>query len=44
MFGQVSRACDDGNEEEQLAAARYHSEEYFAKAYGYDHCAVCLRG
>ncbi|XP_057368742.1 uncharacterized protein LOC130689822 [Daphnia carinata] len=36
MVGQVSRACDEGNEEEQLAAARYQSEEYFAKAYGYD--------
>ncbi|KAI9559207.1 hypothetical protein GHT06_015996 [Daphnia sinensis] len=36
MVAQVSRACEEGNEEEQLAAARYQSEEYFANAFGYD--------
>jgi hypothetical protein len=32
---QVSRACNGHNEEEQLAAARQQSDEYFASAYGY---------
>ena len=33
---QVSRACDDNNDEvEQLAAARQQSDEYFARAFGY---------
>jgi hypothetical protein len=32
---QASRACDGNNEEEQLAAARQQSDEYFANAYGY---------
>jgi hypothetical protein len=33
---QVSRAWDESNsEEEQLAAARQQSDEYFANAYGY---------
>jgi hypothetical protein len=35
---QVSRACDDDNndEVEQLAAARQQSDEYFARAFGYN--------
>ncbi|XP_046637991.1 uncharacterized protein LOC124316223 isoform X3 [Daphnia pulicaria] len=33
---QVSRACDKSNEEEQLAAARQQSDEYFANAYGFN--------
>ncbi|XP_046637988.1 uncharacterized protein LOC124316223 isoform X1 [Daphnia pulicaria] len=33
---QVSRACDGNNEEEQLAAARQQSDEYFANAYGFN--------
>lgn len=33
---QVSRACQDNHdEEEQLAAARQQSDEYFAQAFGY---------
>jgi hypothetical protein len=32
---QVSRACNGHNEEEQLAAARQQSDEYFSNAYGY---------
>jgi hypothetical protein len=33
---QVSRAWDEGNnEEEQLAAARQQSDEYFANAFRY---------
>jgi hypothetical protein len=32
---QASRACDGQNEEEQLAAARQQSDEYFSSAYGY---------
>jgi hypothetical protein len=33
---QVSRAWDEGNnEDEQLAAARQQSDEYFANAFGY---------
>jgi hypothetical protein len=33
---QVSRACNEPNEEEQLAAAaRQQSDEYFSRAYGY---------
>lgn len=34
---QVSQAWDEGynNEEEQLAAARQQSDEYFANAFGY---------
>ena len=34
MF-QVSRACVGHNEEEQLAAVRQQSDEYFSSAYGY---------
>ncbi|XP_046459011.1 uncharacterized protein LOC124205602 [Daphnia pulex] len=33
---QVCRACDGNNEEEQLAAARQQSDEYFANAYGFN--------
>jgi hypothetical protein len=33
---QASRACDGNNEEEQLAAARQQSDEYFANAYGFN--------
>ncbi len=34
---QASRACDgNSNEEEQLAAARQQSDEYFANAYGFN--------
>ena len=35
---QVSRACDDDNndEVEQLAATRQQSDEYFARAFGYN--------
>ncbi len=32
---QVSRACYRQIEEEQLAAARLQSDEYFSSAYGY---------
>jgi hypothetical protein len=32
---QVSRACNGQNDEEQLAAARQQSDEYFSTAYGY---------
>jgi hypothetical protein len=32
---QVSRACERQIEEEQLAAARLQSDEYFSSAYGY---------
>jgi hypothetical protein len=32
---QASRACDGHNKEEQLAAARQQSDEYFSSAYGY---------
>lgn len=36
MLLQVIRACEGRNhEEEQLAAARQQSEDYFAYAYGY---------
>ncbi len=36
MLLQVSRACEDNHdEEEQLAAARQQSDEYFANAFGY---------
>jgi hypothetical protein len=33
---QACRACDGQNEEEQLAAARQQSDEYFANAYGFN--------
>ncbi|EFX72897.1 hypothetical protein DAPPUDRAFT_325653 [Daphnia pulex] len=33
---QVCRACDGNNEEQQLAAARQQSDEYFANAYGFN--------
>jgi hypothetical protein len=33
---QACRACDGNNEEEQLAAARQQSDEYFANAYGFN--------
>ncbi len=32
---QVSLACNGQNEEDQLAAARQQSDEYFSSAYGY---------
>jgi hypothetical protein len=36
MLLQFSRACEDNHdEEEQLAAARQQSDEYFANAFGY---------
>ena len=36
LMSQAGRACLDGqNEEEQLAAARQQSDEYFAKAFGF---------
>ena len=35
LMSQAGRACDGQNEEEQLAAARQQSDEYFSKAFGF---------